>query len=171
MWGHDLIVKEYGTIVKMVTETQGCTCNEGDNGLSYERTYVLYTPYAEYYYLDESHHFNDKASDYGYDFEKDLEEPEEETIEENIYCEDCFNPAQECDVDEDQLEDYEIEDVEFFVVCADCEREIEFGWSHPDRGGRIWPAECTDFNPWKCWPEPRYIESWKKKGWLRPSSQ
>lgn len=59
---------------------------------------------------------------------------------------------------------------EFFVNCtnSDCDREIEFGWSHPDRGGRIWPAECTDFTPWKCWPEPRYRESWKAKNWLRP---
>jgi hypothetical protein len=54
------------------------------------------------------------------------------------------------------------------IHCAECDREIEFGWSHPDRGGRIWPAECADFNPWKCWPEPRYTEPWLAKGWIRP---
>ena len=85
-------------------------------------------------------------------------------------------------VDEDDLEEYleaaeaeiiiEVDEDshEFFVLCAGCEREIEFGWSHPDRGGRIWPAESSDFNPWKSWPEPRYRESWRIKGWLRPGT-
>ena len=56
----------------------------------------------------------------------------------------------------------------FYVRCGGCRREIEFGWSHPERAGRIWPAECSDFNPWKGVPEPRFTESWHKKGWLRP---
>ncbi len=60
---------------------------------------------------------------------------------------------------------------EFFVRCEGCDREIEFGWSHPNRGGRFWPSECTDFNPWRCWPEPRYRDVWAKKGWLRPSGE
>jgi hypothetical protein len=62
----------------------------------------------------------------------------------------------------------ETEDEEFFVRCHRCDREVEFGWSHPDRGGRIWPVECVDFNPWLSWPESRYVESWHTKGWLRP---
>ncbi|OGU62087.1 MAG: hypothetical protein A2V66_07995 [Ignavibacteria bacterium RBG_13_36_8] len=70
--------------------------------------------------------------------------------------------TEEAEIDEDSSK--------FYVRCEGCNREIEFGWSHPDRGGRIWPAECTDFNPWKCWPEPRYIDTWKKKGWLGPSN-
>ena len=60
---------------------------------------------------------------------------------------------------------------EFYVNCTDCDGKIEFGWSHPDRGGRIWPAECSDFNPWKSWPEPRYRDSWITKGWLRPGAE
>jgi hypothetical protein len=60
---------------------------------------------------------------------------------------------------------------EWTVCCAGCNREIEFGWSHPDRGGRIWPAECPDFNPWQCWPEPKYVETWAKKNWLRPRTR
>ena len=55
----------------------------------------------------------------------------------------------------------------FFVNCAGCDREIEFGWSQPDRGGRIYPAECSDFIPEKIWPEPRYLDSWQQKHWLR----
>lgn len=55
---------------------------------------------------------------------------------------------------------------EFYVNCADCDREIEFGWSQPNRGGRIYPEECSDFIPGEIWPEPRYLDAWQSKGWL-----
>ena len=55
----------------------------------------------------------------------------------------------------------------FFVNCASCDREIEFGWSQPNRGGRIFPVECSDFILGEIWPEPRYLDSWHQKGWLR----
>ena len=45
---------------------------------------------------------------------------------------------------------------EFYVNCAGCDRAIEFGWSQPNRGGRIFPVECSDFMPGNIWPEPRY---------------
>jgi hypothetical protein len=71
-------------------------------------------------------------------------------------------------------EEYEIfepennpESDEFYVNCANCDREIEFGWSQPNRGGRIFPVECSDFIPGKCWPEPRYFNSWQQRHWLR----
>lgn len=54
----------------------------------------------------------------------------------------------------------------FYVRCANCDREIEFGWSEPNRGGRIYPVECSDFVPGKIWPELRYLDSWRKRGWL-----
>ncbi len=70
-------------------------------------------------------------------------------------------------------EDYEIFESQsnpgndkFYVNCASCDREIEFGWSHPNRGGGIFPAECSDFVPGEIWPEPRYLKSWQQKGWL-----
>jgi len=70
-------------------------------------------------------------------------------------------------------EDYEMFELEenpgndkFYVNCAGCDREIEFGWSQPNRGGGIFPTECSDFNPEVIWPEPRYLDSWQKKGWL-----
>jgi hypothetical protein len=56
---------------------------------------------------------------------------------------------------------------EFYVNCAGCDREIEFGWSKPNRGGLIFPAECSDFIPEEIWPEPRYMDSWHQKHWLR----
>lgn len=55
----------------------------------------------------------------------------------------------------------------FYVRCAGCDREIEFGWSQPNRGGHIFPVECADFNPAGIWPEPRYLNAWQKRGWLQ----
>jgi hypothetical protein len=69
--------------------------------------------------------------------------------------------------------DYEIYELQvnpgndiFCVTCAGCDREIEFGWSQPNRGGEIFPTEFSDFNPKGIWPEPRYLDSWHKKHWL-----
>lgn len=71
----------------------------------------------------------------------------------------------------EEYEVYEPEDNpgndEFYVNCASCDREIEFGWSQPNRGGRIFPVECSDFVPDGIWPEPRYLDSWQQKGWLK----
>ncbi len=71
-------------------------------------------------------------------------------------------------------EEYEVFDVEnnsgndmFYVNCTSCDREIEFGWSNQNRDGRIYPAECSDFVPNGIWPEPRYLESWHQKGWIK----
>ena len=55
----------------------------------------------------------------------------------------------------------------FYVNCADCDREIEFGWSQPNRGGRIYPVECSDFLPENVWPDPKYVELWQGRGWLQ----
>ena len=52
---------------------------------------------------------------------------------------------------------------EFYVNCAGCDREIEFGWKNPDRGGGIFPVECSDFIAGEVWPEPRYSETWQNK--------
>jgi hypothetical protein len=57
------------------------------------------------------------------------------------------------------------ESTEYSVVCASCSREVEFGWSRPDRQGDIWPAECPDFDPSVVWPEPRFRELWAARGW------
>jgi hypothetical protein len=56
---------------------------------------------------------------------------------------------------------------EFYVNCANCDREIEFGWAETNRSGGIFPIECSDFMPEKFFPEPRYFDSWQKKGWLQ----
>jgi hypothetical protein len=78
------------------------------------------------------------------------------------------------DDSDSEPEDYEVfaqesdpESDEYFVNCAGCDREIEFGWSQPDRGGRIFPVECSDFVPGEIWPEPRYLDAWQQRHWLR----
>ena len=71
----------------------------------------------------------------------------------------------------EEYEIYESEDNpgndQFYVNCAGCDREIEFGWSQSNRGGGIFPVECSDFIPGKYWPEFRYLDSWQQKGWLK----
>ena len=56
---------------------------------------------------------------------------------------------------------------EFYVNCADCDREIEFGWSRINGGGCIYPVECSGFIPGEVSPDPRYWDSWQQKGWLQ----
>jgi hypothetical protein len=70
-------------------------------------------------------------------------------------------------------EEYEIhasetnpESGEFFVNCENCDREIAFGWSQPDRQGLILPVEFSDFNPSESWPDPRYADAWRINGWV-----
>jgi hypothetical protein len=50
--------------------------------------------------------------------------------------------------------------------CENCDREIEFGWSQPDRRGLILPVEFSDFNPVVSWPDPKYVDVWQQRGWL-----
>jgi hypothetical protein len=59
------------------------------------------------------------------------------------------------------------ENDEYFVNCENCDREIEFGWSHPERHGIILPAEFSDFTPSACWADPKYSKHWRLKGWGR----
>jgi len=105
-----------------------------------------------------------------YDFKEKVEQAKDE---EGEVEQGDFGEFAEDDSDSEP-EEYEVfeeesnpESDEFYVNCAGCDREIEFGWSQPDRGGRIFPAECSDFVPEECWPEPRYWDSWQQKHWLR----
>jgi hypothetical protein len=71
-------------------------------------------------------------------------------------------------------EEYEIyetatnrESDEFFINCENCDREIAFGWSQPDRRGLLLPVEFSDFNPSESWPDPKYLDIWQQKAWIR----
>jgi len=103
-----------------------------------------------------------------YEFKEKIEENEDDEVQRGD-----FGPYQEDD-SASEPEEYEIHEAktnresdEFFVNCGNCDREIEFGWSQPDRRGLILPAEFSDFDPSKCWPDPKYVDIWQQRGWLQ----
>lgn len=121
-------------------------------------------PGAAIYILDDEHRPSLKWGS------EQLNETEEDERDFEINCRECFEAnGDDEQAWETQEEEPEVEDEEFTVRCAECGHEIEFGWSHPGRGGRIWPVEAADFDPWLIWPEPRYDEAWARRGWLRPA--
>ena len=84
-----------------------------------------------------------------------------------------FSEFEEDDSDSEP-EEYETNETEtnresdeFYINCGNCDREIEFGWSLPDRRGLILPIEFSDFNSVESWPDPKYVDVWQKRGWLR----
>jgi hypothetical protein len=103
-----------------------------------------------------------------FEFKEKIEKEEDNEVERGDYGEFAEDDSSS------EPEEYEIfelesdsESDEFYVNCASCDREIEFGWSQPNRGGRIYPVECSDFIPEKVWPDPKYVDAWKQRGWLR----
>jgi hypothetical protein len=99
-----------------------------------------------------------------------------EKVEENVDDEVQIGDFGEFEEDDSasEPEEYEIyegetnrESDEFFINCENCDREIEFGWSQPDRRGLIQPVEFSDFNPPESWPDPKYVDAWQQRGWLR----
>ena len=111
--------------------------------------------------LKDNHHWQ-------YEFKEKIEENADDEVERGD-----FGKYQEDDSasEPEEYETYETEtsresDV-FFVNCGNCDREVEFGWSEPDRRGLILPAEFSDFNPLESWPDPKYVDVWQQRGWLR----
>jgi len=158
---HELLVVVEYTVTYYYRKVLECTC-ERSVGLAVERSCHQTTKYVKSGLLDDEHRCE-------FDPPEKQDVLDEEEGENEIMCRKCLENSQddeweiiegESEVDEDSEE--------FYVHCNGCDREIEFGYSHPDRVGRIWPAECSDFNPWLTWPDPRYLESWRKKNWLRP---
>ncbi len=109
--------------------------------------------------LKDNHHWQ-------YEFKEKIEADADAEVQRGDYGE--F----EEDDSSSEPEEYEIfesetnrESDEFFVNCENCDREIAFGWSQPDRRGLILPVEYTDFDPSESWPDPKYLETWQQKGW------
>ncbi|MFO7968159.1 MAG: hypothetical protein R6U44_11225 [Archaeoglobaceae archaeon] len=160
--GNELVVKEYYKVAKLLTEIQSCKCGRSKNGLAYQSEYTLYIPGVDFYRLGHDHRFNEAIEEY----QEDTGKPQTRDLRVNIYCRYCYDPAGEFEVREVDPLDIEVGDVEFYVVCANCGREIEFGWTYSGRDAFIWPIECTDFDPLKCIPESRYRDNWARRGWL-----
>ena len=111
--------------------------------------------------LKDDHHWQ-------YEFKEKIEKNEDDEVQLGD-----FGEFEEDDSDSEP-EDYETneprtnrESDEFFINCGSCDREIEFGWSQPDRRGLILPVEFSDFNSLETWPDPKYIDVWEQRGWLR----
>jgi len=111
--------------------------------------------------LKEDHHWQ-------YEFREKVEDDIENEVQRGD-----FGDFEEDD-SASEPEEYEVygtekdrESDEFYVNCESCDREVEFGWSKPDRNGLIWPVEFTDFVPVACWPDPKYAVTWQKRGWLQ----
>ena len=95
--------------------------------------------------------------------------------EDEIICEKCCKKYK----DQDHLwqagspvvvEDHEGADLT--ITCDGCDREIEFGYSHPDKQDRIFLGEDdSDFEPKKTFPDPKYFDKWKERGWLRSTEE
>lgn len=153
--------------VRLVTEVEhesilGCECGEHEHAAiqTFTSTYLSSATYL----LDETHHFREHVETECLDVERSQSEYE-------VYCHECLDHEGDDTslwAEDDPDPAHEEERVEAVTVrCDDCGHEIEFGWSHPGRGGRIWPCEAADFNPWRSWPEPRFREAWACRGWLR----
>ena len=106
-----------------------------------------------------------------YEFKEKIEKATEDKVDRLDYRENFFEYANDNAIS--KPEDYEIHEPHdnprndmFYVNCSGCDREIEFGWSQPDRRGGIFPVECSDFKPKEIWPEPRYLNPWLQKHWL-----
>ncbi len=162
--GKELIVKEYYKVAKSLKETQKCKCGKSKNDLAYQSNYILYIPGVDLYKLSYDHRFEETVEEYQEGVED--EKPQIGDFRVSIYCRYCYDPLGEFEVREIDPLDIEVGDVEFYVICARCGKEIEFGWTYSGRDSFIWPVECSDFDPQKCAPEPRYRDRWLKRGWL-----
>ena len=141
------------------------TC--GDHGLTVTHVWSILAgedgeSWQEWGPLEASHRWH-------YEYKEKIEKSDEDAEVERG----DFGEFAEDDSDSEP-EEYEMaeqesdpESDEFYVNCSGCDREIEFGWSQLDRHGLILPVELSDFNPLESWPDPKYVEIWQQKGWLR----
>ncbi len=114
--------------------------------------------------LKEDHHWQ-------YEFREKIEDDIENEVQRGD-----FGDYEEDDA-ASEPEEYEIygtennrESDEFFVNCESCDREVEFGWSKPDRHGLIMPVEFSDFAPHESFPDPKYTDTWQERKWLQTGS-
>lgn len=160
---HEFTVVHEFTLVRTVNIEVPCTCGALSGPST--RTIVEKTFLRRWGPLDEDH---------GVEWEDEETDGTDTIVDETeIGCPPCYEAGigdEDFVTIESDCEDPIRSDIDpnrFRVECDGCRREIEFGWSHPDRAGRIWPVEASDFNPMKSWPEPRFRDAWAERGWLR----
>lgn len=168
--GHGFEVNVAFVRTREFTQALRCGCSTAPNGIAARVTFRVTTSHERNGgVLGDDHRvgWGDESGEEEVD--REVEELERETC-----CAACLEGAlpSDWDSEEDGIDDdVEVSDEDQFVVCADCGHEIEFGYSHPEDGGRIWPCEARDFNPWMTFPAPRYREAWAARGWLRPEGR
>jgi hypothetical protein len=150
--------------------TQKFTCNTcGDHTLIVTHVWsnlagTKSERWQEWGPLKDDHHWQ-------YEFKEKIEDGADDDVQRGDFGEfeedDSVSEPEEFEIYETQTDR---ESDEFFVNCGNCDREIEFGWSQPDRRGLIFPVEFSDFVPSKSWPDPKYVDVWQQRGWLRRSS-
>ena len=154
---HEFIVYYTFEDNQTVLENLPCACGKSDIAAILE--FILTRKHEWKGQLNAEHrvHYDEKD----YELEREADRPD-------ITCQNCFENADSSDWEPEDNDEWEKnEDSEFFEVrCAECDHEIEFGWSHLE-GGRIWPCESSDFNPKKCFPESRFYDAWKRRDWIR----
>ena len=142
------------------------TCNNcGGHNLMVTRVWTLLAGveserWQEWGPLKDNHHWR-------FEFEEKIEEKADHEVQRGDIGEyeedDSASEPEEYEVFETE---HSSESDEFFLNCGDCDREVEFGWSKPDRRGLIMPVEFSDFNPVESWPDPKYEDVWRQRGWL-----
>lgn len=145
--------------------TLPCQCGKEDQAV-YRREQVI-TRLEETGYVTQDRHSQVEDSEI-------LEEIERIVEDEEISCARCYEEyGQESHLWEDVSEpevDSDNDAADLTIRCGGCDREIEFGYSHANKQGRIFLGEDdSDFNPWRTFPDPKYIEKWRARGWLRPN--
>ena len=140
-----------------------CSC--GDHESAAVRTTQHSTLHQTIYALDEEHRMGDELCS------EQLGDTEQEEVNFESNCQTCHEAHYNDEhAWEEEAGDSKVYVEKLSVCCAECGHESEYGWSHPGRGGRIWPVEADDFNPWLSWPEPRFADAWARRKWLRPRS-
>jgi hypothetical protein len=164
------LVHRTSTTERTLQESLECACGATD--VAAVREICQRQTVTEVGRLGPDHQVRYEDEEYG---DETIEEDEWEELESDVSCDKCLEQASRLNWQwkSEELEGWQ-EDAEslyFELRCAECDHEIEFGWSHPDRGGRIWPCESADFNPWMCFPEQRFLENWTWRGWVRPKQE
>lgn len=117
--------------------------------------------WQEWGLLKANHHWH-------YEFREKIDDDEENEVQRGDFggfAED--DSASEPEEYEKFESENDREEDEYFVNCENCDREVEFGWTKPDRRGLILPIEFSDFVTFESWPDPKYLDIWQKREWFQ----
>ena len=81
------------------------------------------------------------------------------------FCPDCSDDKdfeEEAEFEEESRKDLP-EKEDWTVRCGGtCRTEYAFGWTEPNRGGKIVVVGIDDFDPSEVYPEPRFADNWQE---------